>query len=263
MPIVSRPAAEIYYECYGASDAGDKPAIVFAHGAGGNAAIWYNQLAHFADAYMCVAFDHRYFARSPAQGDICVQDFRDDVLAIMDTLDISAAHLVGQSMGGFTALRCALDAPQRVLSLTLSCTTGGIINPQPSTAMQNLTSSSGRGTAGVKATMSAATSKNPALMQLYESINSFNTAFSWDKLRTLLGKDDIVQLDQLGDVACPTLFISGKEDPLFPPELLASYVPHFNNARIEIVQDAGHSPYFEQPEIFNQLLNTHLLSTSG
>ncbi|MEM9624083.1 MAG: alpha/beta hydrolase [Pseudomonadota bacterium] len=257
MPTLSRPGATVYYEAYG-PEAPSRPAIVFAHGAGGNAAIWFNQLAHFATDYRCIAFDHRCFARSPSNETLTVHAFRDDLLAIMDELGIPSAHLVGQSMGGFTSLRCALDTPDRVVSLTLSCTTGGIINPQPSAAMRDLTAATGRGTAGVKATMSAATAQNAALMQLYESINNFNQEFSWDKLSTLLGKDDVVQLDTLQQVQCPTLFISGAEDPLFSSELLASYVPHFPDARIEVIEDTGHSPYFERPDVFNKLLGEHL-----
>lgn len=256
MPSLDRGDADIYFETVGAG-----PAIVFAHGAGGNAAIWFNQLAYFAPRHQCVAFDHRCFARSPALAEsITVHNFRDDLLAILDTLEIDRAHLVGQSMGGFTVLRCALDAPDRVASLTLSCTSGGIINPNPTPAMQNLTGSSGRATDGIKATMSQHSHANPALMQLYESINNFNTEFSWDKLRTLLGKDDVVQLEALADVKCPTLIFAGDEDPLFPAELLNSYVPHFANAQLELVKDAGHSPYFEQPEVFNKRLETHVNS---
>ena len=77
---------------------------------------------------------------------------------------------------------------------------------------------------------------------------------------TCLGKDDVVQLEQLASVACPTLIFAGMEDPLFPPALLESYIPHFNNARIEKVVDSGHSPYFEQPAVFNELLEAHIQS---
>lgn len=254
MPTSSSAGAEIYYE-----SKGQGPALVFAHGAGGNAGIWFNQIAYFAPDYQVVAFDHRGFARSPAPAStITVHHFKDDLLAILDDLNIERAHLVGQSMGGFTVLRCALDVPDRVASLTMSCTSGGIINPDPTPAMRNLTSSKGNDTSGVKATMAKKTFANPALIQLYESINNFNTEFSWNMLRTLLGPDDVVQLEQLADIACPTLFFAGAEDPLFPPALLESYLPHFNNARIEIVADAGHSPYFEQPAVFNEVLEQHI-----
>ena len=55
------------------------------------------------------------------------------------------------------------------------------------------------------------------------------------------GPEDVVQLEDLAAVRCPTLFICGEEDPLFPSELLASYVPHFSDARIEVVENSGHS----------------------
>lgn len=253
MPTLTTPGAEIYYETTGSG-----PALIFAHGAGGNAAIWFNQFAHFAPAYQCIAFDHRYFARSPSQGDITVHQFRDDLLAIMDALDVEKAHLVGQSMGGFTVLRTALDAPERVLSLTLSCTSGGIKNPNPTPAMKSLTSASGRDTGGIQASMSKVTRGKPQLMQLYESINNFNTQFSWDKLRTLVGKEDVVQLEQLQQLTCSALIVAGAEDPLFPKTLLESYLPYMRDAKLVEIMDAGHSPYFEQPEVFNRILEEHI-----
>ena len=51
--------AKIYYETYG-----DGPALVFAHGAGGNASSWWQQVPHFAERYRVITFDHRGFGRS-------------------------------------------------------------------------------------------------------------------------------------------------------------------------------------------------------
>ena len=250
-------ADSLYYETKG--ERGDRPTIVFAHGAGGNAAIWFNQIAYFSENHQVIAFDHRLFGRSDAPASPpTVQQFRDDVLGLLDLHDIERAHLVGQSMGGFTALRTALDAPDRVASLTMSATSGGIINPKPTDAVKILTRSGDRNVGGVKDTMSNATKANAPLMQLYESINNFNVNFAWSKLSNLLGPDGVIALETLNNVSAPTLFIAGAEDPLFPADLLASYVPHFQQANIEVVADAGHSPYFEQPQLFNQLLEQHI-----
>lgn len=253
MPFLNRASARIYYEVKGQGEA-----IVFAHGAGGNAAIWFNQIAQFSSTHTTITFDHRFFGRSSFDEPLNINDFRDDLLALLDELGIERAHLVGQSMGGFTCLRTALDAPDRVISLTLSCTSGGIHNPQPTEAVRDLSASSGRGTAGILNTMSQASAAKPDLMQLYESISNFNINFSWDKLATLLSAENVVQWDQLDQVQCPTLFISGVEDPLFPPVQLQQFVPYFRDAVLELVQDAGHSPYFEQPEVFNGLLRGHI-----
>ena len=255
MPFIERDGAQIYYECKGSG-----PTLVFAHGAGGNAAIWYHQIAHFATDYQVISFDHRLFGRSThPQGALTVQQFRDDLLGLLDACDAERAHVVGQSMGGFTVLRTALDCPDRVATLTMSCTGGGIVNPNPSPAIQRLTSHNGSAvSSGIAETMSRKSQADAALMQLYESINAFNTQFDWGNLASLLGPDGAIQLESLAEVACPTLFISGAEDPLFPPDLLASYVPHFQNATIEVVEDTGHSPYFERPDVFNELLAKHI-----
>ena len=82
----------IYFE-----SAGEGPAILFAHGAGGNAGIWYQQVAFFtARGYRCITFDHRTFARSPAAAEtISTPQFRDDALAVLDAAQVHRAHLVG------------------------------------------------------------------------------------------------------------------------------------------------------------------------
>jgi len=259
MPYASSRGAEIYYESHG-----EGIPILFAHGAGGNAAIWFEQVAAFSSRYQCVVFDHRTFARSPADpASVSPVQFRDDALAVLDTLGIEKAHLVAQSMGGWTCMRLALDCPERVLSLTMSCTPGGLPNPTPTESARNLTRNEDSGSAGVMATMSAATARDPVRMQLYQSINAFNTSFSMTHLGSLGSPENAIGLDALEAIRVPVLFISGESDPLFPSEQLAGYVPHFPDARIEVVKDAGHSPYFEQPAVFNALLDGFLDAWQG
>ena len=243
--------APIYYET-----SGEGPALLFAHGAGGNAAIWFQQTAHFAGRFNCIAFDHRGFARSPAPpSTLTAAQFRDDALAVLDAAGADRAHVVAQSMGGYTALRLALDAPGRVASVTLSGTSGGLPNEQPSEALKALVS--GNASSGIAATMARATQTDKPKMALYAAVSAFNTAFSFANLADLV-RDGGPSLADAGRIACPVQFVAGREDPLFPPSLLASYVPHFPNARITVVDDAGHSPYYEQPEVFNALLDAFL-----
>ena len=59
MPTLSRPHCELYYE-----ETGEGPAIVFAHGAGGNHLSWWQQVPVFRERYRCVSFDHRGWGRS-------------------------------------------------------------------------------------------------------------------------------------------------------------------------------------------------------
>lgn len=255
MAFATNGSTRIYFE-----SAGEGPAILFAHGAGGNAAIWYQQVAFFAArGYRCISFDHRTFARSPADAQtISTPQFRDDALAILDAAQVEKAHLVGQSMGGFTVLRMALDAPERVFSLTMSATPGGLPNPAPTASAANLTRSDADADAGdgILRTMSKATLANSSLVQLYRTIASFNLDFRITSLRALARNP--VSFEEAAAITCPLLFIAGAEDPLFPATLLGSFVPHLPTSRVVVVADSGHSPYFEQPETFNATLLAHL-----
>ena len=56
---------------------------------------------------------------------------------------------------------------------------------------------------------------------------------------------------QLGDLQVPTLFIVGKEDQIAPPAVIEAAAKMIPGARITKVPEAGHSVYFEKPDIFN------------
>ena len=59
MPYLDRPDCRLYYETEGQG-----PALVFAHGLGGNHLSWWQQVPHFRDRYTCVTFAHRGFSPS-------------------------------------------------------------------------------------------------------------------------------------------------------------------------------------------------------
>lgn len=88
--------------------------------------VWWPEamLAALADAgYQVIRFDHRDTGASTthAPGDVryTVADIAADLLAILDSYDVQAAHLVGMSLGGYVSQIVALEQPDRVLSLTL------------------------------------------------------------------------------------------------------------------------------------------------
>src|SRR5882724_5049272 len=117
---LKRPFGNLHYEVTGSG-----PALLFAHGLGGNHLSWWQQVAHFAPHYTCVAFAHRGFAPSDAiVGGPDAADYRGDLEALIDHLKFSDVRLVGQSMGGWTMLEYAIAQPTRVKALVLSSTSG-------------------------------------------------------------------------------------------------------------------------------------------
>ena len=99
------------------ADLGEGPAFVFIPGLVGLYDAWSFQLEHFSKRYRCVTFDHRGTGESDKPtgvGAYSTQAIADDVIALMDTLDIDRAHIVGTSTGGCILQNLALDHPDRV-----------------------------------------------------------------------------------------------------------------------------------------------------
>ncbi|MFF5624326.1 alpha/beta fold hydrolase [Microbacterium sp. NPDC012755] len=101
---------------------GEGPAVVFVHGNVSSAAFYQPTMLALPDGVRALAIDLRGFGDSetkPVDATRGLRDFSDDVLSVLDALGLDAVHLVGWSMGGGVVMQVALDAPERVLSLTL------------------------------------------------------------------------------------------------------------------------------------------------
>ena len=96
--------------------------VVFVHGNVSSSAFYQPTMLALPASVRALAIDLRGFGDSetkPVDATRGLRDFADDVRAVLDALEIDAVHLVGWSMGGGVVMQVALDAPERVLSLTL------------------------------------------------------------------------------------------------------------------------------------------------
>ncbi len=103
-------------------DTTDGIPIIFAHEFGGDQRSWEPQIRHFSRRYRCVTFNARGYPPSdvPEQVEHYSQARAvDDIKDVMDQLDITRAHIVGLSMGGFAALHFGLTYPERAMSLVV------------------------------------------------------------------------------------------------------------------------------------------------
>ena len=125
MPYAKSDNIDIYYEVHGTTG----PNLVFAHGAGGNATSWWQQVPAFADTHRIAVFDHRGFARSVcAPEEQSAARFEDDLVAVMDAAGMDRAVIVCQSMGGWTGVRAAVNRTERVRGVLLANTPGAVRN---------------------------------------------------------------------------------------------------------------------------------------
>ena len=53
-------------------------------------------------------------------------------------------------------------------------------------------------------------------------------------------------MDRLAEIRVPTLVIAGRDDFIFPPEHQVELASGIPNARLEIIERAGHNPHSER-----------------
>jgi 3-oxoadipate enol-lactonase len=258
MSNVNVKGTELYYEVHGAG-----PAIVFAHGAGGNHLSWWQQVPFFARNFTCVTFDHRGFGYSqntPASSNH--NAYAEDLLGLLDHLGIERTALVGQSMGGSTCLGFAVANPHRTSALVLADTTGRIADPGV-IERQKARMAAGEVPADRLARVLSAgfRERQSEMTFLYAQIAALNLSRT-DSLPAATTSEG-VSIEELSRFNVPTHFIVGQEDLIFPPEIVRTVAQHVNGARVTEVRGAGHSVYFEKPKTFNRIVSTFLASVVG
>src|SRR5687767_11407539 len=106
---------------------GAGPPLVLIAGTGFPGATWDEDLiAPLAERHTVITFDHRGTGATPATSErLSTQLFARDAVALMDTLGLPAAHVLGHSMGGRVAQWIALESPERVRTLIMAATGPG------------------------------------------------------------------------------------------------------------------------------------------
>jgi len=259
MPRAHVNGINLYYEVSGLG-----PSVVLCHGYTGSHQDWMFQVPVLARHYQVVTMDHRGHGASdaPSSADAySIPIFANDLYALLDYLDIAKCCLVGHSMGGFAALRLALDQPQVVSSLVLVDTASGPVNIPGYTDMR------------AKLLEIAQTDGMEAVFEYNARYNSLSLR-RFEKYPGLLGicKRRMIEMPvdgyvnagralserqdltgRLNEISVPTLVMVGEEDSPFqgPSGALVEGIP---DARLRVVPQALHCPHEEEAEAFNEML---------
>ncbi len=243
---------------------GRGPSLVFVHGYLGGAAIWQDQIAHYADDFDVIAPDLAGFGESvELVAPNRIATHARDVLDLLDRLGVDRFALVGHSMGGMVVQEMAVHAPERIDRLVLYGT--GPLGAMPDRFEPIAVSRQRLIAEGVAANAQriAATwflhgvdaPAYPSCAALGEGVSLQTALASLDAMEAWDGREGLAR------IAAPTLVLWGDRDRSYCWEQPEALWRGINDCRLGVVPDSAHNIHLEKVGIFHALLDDFLLGS--
>jgi pimeloyl-ACP methyl ester carboxylesterase len=265
MPHADLNGFEIYFDVHGQGEP-----LLCVHGLACDRRAWALQIAPFSERHQAVFFDNRDVGQSSeASEDYTTADMAGDVLALADYLGLETFHLLGISLGGMVSQQVALAAPERVRTLTLAVTHGGV---------KEAGRLRGR-LLGAYARHLPREDQIDNLLYLCYTEAFFENDAMVEFMRTALLENPYPQSpeafarqswagarhdvrDRLGELKMPVHVIGGERDlmiPVWKSTELASLIP---GAKLTVLEGQGHGVMWEAADRFNAAVTEFLLASS-
>ena len=246
---------------------GEGTPLVLIHGYTSSTYTWKDQFAELAKQYRVIAVDLKGFGFSDKpDGDYSRRAQGEVVARLLDKLNIERAWLVGNSMGGETALNVAADHPEKVLGLVLIDSAGVKVQGRTSLAPWYLQLP----VVGRLLTALALTSDRLVRAGLEKSfyddskITDERVSAYYQPLRTLGGQLSATRAraqfelfpveDKIPLIKAPMLIIWGAEDELIPLEAGRKLNELITGSKLVVFDKCGHVPQEEMPErVLNEI----------
>lgn len=252
---------------------GEGPPIVFVHGLSGSWPNWLEQLPVFAREHRVIAMDLPGFGHSPMPSErITISLYARILDSLLETLGISAATVVGNSMGGFVATELAIAFPQRVERLVLVSAAGistyrhhGVERIEPYlrrvapmlAAYTGFTATRSDWIArrpGLRNISLGFVTRHPGRLPAPLVAEQIRGAGKPGFMQALRANIDYPIRERLPEIACPTLIVWGEQDQVIPVSDAYVFEELIPNSRKVIYEDTGHMAMLERPGAFNDLL---------
>lgn len=242
----------MYYQIHGQGEP-----LLMIMGLAGHCLDWGTKLPlRLAELYQVILFDNRGSGRSDqTTGALTIKQMARDAAGLLDALGIDRAHVLGGSMGGMIALQTALDYPDRINKLVLGATAAGgkrrifpppeierYFIPRPDLSAHDYllwTSEVCYPSEFIKDHPDIVEKKIWANLAYPGTLESYLSQL--EAFRTF----DVD--DRLGAINAETLVMTGNLDALIPPQnsyLIAEKIP---NAKIRVIEGAGHIFWISHP----------------
>ncbi len=229
--------------------AGAGAPLLFLHGAQGLTG-WPAALAELSKRFEVLAPDHPGFGRSDTPDWIeDVPDLAFFYQDLLDALDLREIHLVGHSLGGWTAMEMAVRSTARLKSLTLAAAAGIRVPGVPRADMFICSPEelarllfAGEGWQEWQAQWQA----TPELQDAYDKNRFAAAKYCWQPRLF-----DPRLARWLHRIDRPTHIVWGEEDRILPPAYAAALTEAIAGATLTMLPGCGHLAYLERPDLFS------------
>jgi pimeloyl-ACP methyl ester carboxylesterase len=244
--LATLPGTRLWYWDTG----GEGQAIVLMHPASVSSEIWlYQQPAFAAAGYRVIAYSRRGYFRSDPVPEEDPGPRSADLGNLLNFLNVERCHLVASAAGCQVALDFALSHPERLYSLTLSSGTGGVSDEDYAQTLARIRPPGfDEYPVEFRELSPAYRASNPEGTARWKAIAESAVTGRRDG-QANLNRIDWAAVEQM---PVPALLIGGEADLYMPPPVMREFASHFPNGELLLVPEAGHSAYWEQPEIFNR-----------
>ncbi len=246
MPTIAVNGLDFHYQLTGPAGG---PVVVFVNALGATTDMWREQVAELGRRYRCLVYDaNGHGATSAKAMPPMIDALADDLAALLSTLGLARADIVGASIGGMTAQAFAAKYPDKVDRLVLIATTPKMPSPAPWTERAAEVRRDGLGNV-------ADAAMRRWFLPAFAAVHPERIAETRDRFLATDGEayahacEAIAAMDLTGVIAAiraPTLVMAAAEDagtPLSAAETLRSTIP---GATLLIVPGAAHMVAIEQ-----------------
>ena len=229
------------------------PWMVFSNSLSVNLSLWDGQVAAFGSRFRFLRYDQRGHGNSDAPtDDFTMDDLASDLLALLDFFNVDRAILVGVSMGCTTILRCAARAPSRCLGV-VGCDGQWCSAPGAAAMWEERFAVVREG--GMKAMAEPTVRrwfqpdffKNPTEVERIKAMVAATKPEGYVSCGKALQHYDF-RADYPA-LSIPALFMVGAQDGDLP-KVMREMVDVTPGSRLQVIDNCGHLPNIEQPEIF-------------
>lgn len=247
-----------------------KKTILFLHGFPFNKNTWENQVEELSPIANCIAMDTRgHGLTTSGHGFFSIDVFAKDLIEFVNKLQLKDVILCGISMGGYIALRAQEIHPDMFRALIL-CDTHPFEDTKEQKQHRFDTIQSvlhhGKRPFSIgfitKIFTQESIEKEISEIELIRScIRRNSTRTICATLLALASRTDTSE--NLSQISVPCLLIRGKEDKITSEEAMKSMKEKIKTAELFEIEDAGHLPNLEKPDVFNEKIKEFTLKLSN